>query len=81
MKSFKNEIYKNETELSKYIWNLKNNKQQFSVSWEIIKTSNTNIRESGQCNLCITEKLQILLTKDNINKRTEFLSKCRHNNK
>ncbi|PIK60592.1 hypothetical protein BSL78_02528, partial [Apostichopus japonicus] len=39
------------------------------------------MRRSGQCNLCIDEKLCILLSKNPhlLNKRSEFISKCRHN--
>jgi predicted GIY-YIG superfamily endonuclease len=79
-KSFKHEKYEKETELSKYVWGLKRMKTDFAIDWEIIRKSNTKRRKSGQCNLCLDEKLEILHHKDHdvINKRTELISKCRH---
>jgi hypothetical protein len=37
IKSFQNKKYSNDTELSKYIWNLKENGQDFDVTWSILK--------------------------------------------
>ena len=38
---------------------------------------------SKRCNLCLTEKLEILDDPDKnlLNKRSEFVSQCRHKNK
>ena len=82
-KSFQNEKYKKETELSKYIWGLKQKKIQYTVTWKILKTSNTTMRPSGQCNLCMDEKLALLKYKNTgiLNKRNELLSTCRHSSK
>ena len=81
--SFKHESKAQSTELSKYIWNLKNSGCGFDIEWEIIKQSNTQMRTSGTCNLCVEEKLAILSAKkergaDNLNKRSELINKCRH---
>ena len=81
VKSFKHEKYKNETQLSKYVWDLKETNTQYTLSWEIAKKSNTNVRRSGSCNLCLEEKLLIITNKAAINKRSEILSKCRHRNR
>ena len=35
-KSFKNPLYQNETELSKYLWKLKETKKEFSVKWSVM---------------------------------------------
>ena len=44
-----------------------------------MRQSNINMRESGQCNLCLDEKIEILKLKGNaINKRSEIISTCRH---
>ena len=79
-KSFKNIAYQRETELSKYIWGLKNDNKDYVIEWEILKKSNTHKRQSGQCNLCLDEKLELLQLKSSINKRSELISKCRHGN-
>ena len=79
-KSFRHEKYEKETELSKYIWQLKRKQINYTIKWEIMKRSNTHKRKSGQCNLCIEEKFAILRTKEKslINKKSELISKCRH---
>ncbi len=75
-KSFRHEKYSKETELSKCVWNLKRQELEYIVTWQIIKTSNTRKRQSGQCNLCIPvdEKITILKSLDIhlLNRRTEF---------
>ena len=81
VKSFKHEKYKNETQLSKYIWTLKESKTQYTIAWDIAKKSNTNVRKSGLCNLCLEEKYLIITNKNAINKKTELVSKCRHWNR
>ena len=68
-KSFKHEKYEKETELSKYVWDLKRRGISFGIEWEIVNKSNTSQRKSGQCNLCMEEKLAILHTKDTLNKK------------
>ena len=81
-KSFRHERYANETELSKYVWSLKKRNTVYDLRYDIVKVSNTNKRKSGQCNLCLEEKLAISRHKDNaINKRSELVSKCRHGKK
>jgi hypothetical protein len=80
-KSFKHKKYEKETELSKYIWTLKRKHKNYTIKWDIIKKTNTGKRKSGQCNLCLEEKLQILKNNNIINKRSELISKCRHNNR
>jgi len=84
-KSFRHERFEKETELSKYVWNLKRKQLEYSITWDILKYSNTKKRDSGQCNLCIEEKYQIFLCAKSsdsaiINTRTELISKCRHGN-
>ena len=85
-KSFRNERYKKESELSKYIWDLKTKNAEYTIAWEIRKHSNTTQRPSGQCNLCLAEKCEILFNKGDhtqtqLNKRSELISKCRHSKK
>ena len=79
-KSFKHKTHENETELAKHIWELKEKKQNFSITWSILRRSNTMQTASGQCNLCIAEKLAIINNKHKnlLNKRSEIVSTCRH---
>ena len=41
------------TELSKYIWNLKNNNISYSIKWKILKRAKSYNNASKRCNLCI----------------------------
>ena len=77
-KSFNHERYKNETELSKYIWKLKKDNTDYELKWKVMKKSNVVKRKSGICNLCLEEKYYIFTNKHSLNKRTELISKCRH---
>ena len=75
--------YSNETELSKHIWHLKQNKTDFTIKWSIIKKSISYTGGSKRCNLCLEEKLNTLKEKDNclLNKRSEIISACQHKNR
>ena len=83
IKSFTHKKYSNETELSKHIWHLKQNKTDFTIKWSIIKKSISYTGGSKRCNLCLEEKLHILKEKDNclLNKRSEIISACQHKNR
>ena len=54
--SFRNDFYKNDTEFSKELWQIR------------------------KCYLCLNEKLEIVLYEGEnlLNKKTELISKCRH---
>lgn len=77
------ERYRKVTELSKYVWNLKDGGKTPNVSYEIAHKVQGTPR-LGFCRLCCTEKLVIIENLDDVsylNKRFEFISKCRHVNK
>ena len=78
--SFSNVSYKNETELSKEVWKIKENGGDFYIKWRIINQFPGFNPSSGKCALCLNEKLAILQYKgDNLlNKRSEIVSTCRH---
>ena len=80
VKSFQHAKYANNTELSKYVWKLKKEKQPFEIKWSIIKHVKAYKPGSQKCNLCLEEKLAIMKRKHKnlLNKRTEFFTKCRH---
>lgn len=82
-KSFKHSKYQNDTELSKLIWQLKENSTPFELSWSIEKKAFPYKCGTRRCDLCLTEKVCIIRANPNglMNKRTELLSRCRHRNK
>ena len=75
--------YTNSTELSKYIWKLRDNNQDFNIKWTVISRARPYNNISKRCDLCLTEKLMIITAKPDriLNKRSELISKCRHENK
>ena len=81
--SFTNKFYKNETKLSKELWQIKMKNYTPVITWRIIRKClpyNYNSRKSF---LCLIEKLEIALHEGEnlLNKITELISKCRHQNK
>ena len=82
-KSFKNAKYSKETELSKYVWKLKENGRKFNLKWSILKRAAAYSPGGKRCALCIEEKLQILKAnrRKTLNARSEIFSKCRHRDK
>ena len=73
----------NKTELSKYVWDLKRNNKEPHITWTIVcKVYGTPKRNF--CRSCLKEKLLIIKFPNQdilLNKRSEFISKCRHENK
>ena len=82
-KDFKHKRYMKNTELSKLIWELKDSREEYSISWEIAASASALRSGKGRCDLCSTEKLLIIMAAPGsiINKRDEMVSKCRHRNK
>ena len=80
-KTFRDRRYKDSSELSKLVWDLKDKNIDYQIEWTILKRSNSYQAGSKLCNLCLDEKLCILKSPDCINKRTELISKCRHKRK
>ena len=71
------------TELSKYIWKLKDNNKLFQIKWSILCKSKPYSNVTKRCDLCISEKYYIICEPSlaTLNKRNELLSKCRHTSK
>lgn len=81
--SFRKKAYANSTELSKYIWELKSTNTPYSIHWSTIHKAPSYKGNSRTCNLCLAEKF-LIITADkstSLNKRSELISKCRHENK
>ena len=68
-----------ETELSKLVWSLKDKRKSYSIKWKIIAKAPAYRCGTRRCDLCTTEKMLISMADDTcINKRDEFVSRCRH---
>lgn len=81
--SFRNSTYKNSTELSKHVWQLKDRKEEFNITWKILRRANAYNPSNQRCNLCLTEKLLIISNPSacTLNRRNEMVSSCRHSSK
>ena len=83
MNSFRHKKHENSTELSKHVWEHKDRNEEYDVKWSISNQAAAYTNETKRCNLCLTEKLQISKASKThlLNKRSELISKCRHENK
>lgn len=81
--SFRNERYRNATELSKHVWNLKDRNIQYNIKWRKIKQARSYSNVTKKCNLCLWEKYFILCKPEmsSLNNRNELISCCRHSRK
>ena len=81
--SFKREEKRNDTELSKYLWQLKEKKKDFAIEWKVLAKAKAYSNLTKRCNLCITEKFFIISKPQmaTLNKRNELVSTCRHRRK
>ena len=62
--SFSNQRLRNPTTLSKYFWKLKDQGLTPSqIKWKIVGQSSTVNSVNGRCNLCIDEKISIIILK------------------
>ena len=74
--SFNNEARKNDTELSKHIWQFKCKEQRFTIKWKILAKAKPYSNLTKRCNLCTAEK-HFIITKPamaTLNKRNELIS-------
>ena len=81
--SFQHQRLKNSTELSKYIWSLKERDIPYTTKWEIVKKSTPYTSTTKRCGLCIWEKFFIVYQQNmsTLNKRSELVTSCRHSAK
>ena len=82
-RSFRNSKYKHATELSKFVWHLKDKNIKYSVKWRIIAKCSSYSTKTKRCQLCLHKKFLIIYHPNlaSLNSRNELLSKCRHRNK
>ena len=71
---------KTSTMLSRHVWSLKASGEEPSVTWSIQKRAFPYQCGSGKCDLCLSEKCEILRMHGPLllNKRSEIAGKCRH---
>ena len=82
--SMRHEKYRTKTELSKHTWALADQGEEYSIKWAVIDRAKSYSNISKRCCLCLAEKLRIITFKTPhtlLNKRSELVSKCRHQNK
>ena len=81
--SFNSFDKRNATELSKYVWELKNRNIHYTIKWKLLKRAKPYNCASNRCNLCLWEKYFIICKPKmvTLNKRNELVSACRHNEK
>ena len=83
LSNFRHEKYRNSTELSKYVWSLKDQQKEFTIKWSVLRRAHPYTPGSRRCQLCLEEKLCIATAAKGtlLNKRSELVSTCRHRRK
>ena len=78
--SFRVDSHRKDTELSKYMWALRDLGLEGEVRWEIAKRAAPYKCGAKRCDLCVTEKMVIAAADPiiTLNKRSELVSTCRH---
>ena len=78
--SFKNNKNKTSTQLSTYIWSLKDKKIPFQIKWSIVNTSRQTTPSLKFCTICNLERIAIAKAKKQslLNRRNELVTKCPH---
>ena len=73
----------NATELSKFIWKLKDEGRDYNITWEIVRTARSYKPGGKYCNLCTSEALAIAFEpgQNCLNSRNEVIKRCRHRSK
>ena len=82
--SFRNERYKNTTQLSKQkLWSLKDQKISYEIKWCKIRQARLYSNMNKKCKLCLWEKYLIICKPEmsTINHRNQLTSTCRHSKK
>ena len=59
--SFRNEFYKNDTELSEELWQIKIKNYSLKITWRIIRKYLPYNYNSRTCYLCLNENLEMAL--------------------
>ena len=78
--TFKLRSHETKSELSKYLWQLKDKGIVYDLSWKIIDRAKKFTPASKSCNLCTLERFYLICRKDfyTLNKNLEFGDECLH---
>ena len=81
--TFRKKKFYDETELSKYLWKLKEKNINFRTEWKLKEHARPFKPGDKFCSLCNAEKKAIILgdRRKTLNKLSEFIAKCRHKKK
>ena len=82
--SFFHPWLRNQTALSRYFWNFKDQGLTPQIKWKIVRQSSSANSFNGRSNLCIDEKINIINFKDRkllLNEHNKLVFKCRHKSK
>ena len=81
--NLRNTEQSHKTSLSSYVWKCKNDHLEPKITWSIKAKAYALSSGGKQCDLCLTEKLTILMAdpKSTLNKRDEIMAKCKHKRK
>ena len=83
-KAIKNKKYSKNSELSKKIWQLKDEGVEYSMEWNLRKSVKSYQPGNQYCRLCLEEVHQIIFycePETLLNERNELYKKCRHKKK
>ena len=78
--SFKDKNHRTKSELSKHIWDLKDQNIIYELSWKIIDRAKKFSPVSKVCSLCTLERFYLICRSDlhTLNKNKEFGDECLH---
>ena len=81
----RNEKGKNRTTLTRYMWDKKERGVSTDIEWKIIRKCNKYKCGNKKCDVCLSEKLEILNAgkrgEQILNKRNELMYRCPHRRK
>ena len=80
---FRDPELRTSTRLAGHVWKLKDRGQDYSIDWKVICRASPFSPITGICNLCTSEKWQIIYKPETatLNHRQELFNHCRHKEK
>ena len=80
---FGNQAGRTKTTLAGHMWRLRDNQEDPDISWEVVCHAAPFSPITGVCNLCTSEKWQIIFKPESatLNRRQELFNHCRHKEK